>query len=309
MIIAALIGSVASGFINHKKSARCSLLLTDLINFFGSMFILMKGVSFVPQIGQITICLGSGISLMSIPLYIKEESSSKLSDGIIIFSSFIMIMGPAVHYYLKIMYTDQVATTCLTVILPVIHFCGLYYLDLSPRDFMIQGKQVHALRAIERRYLDNEVAYQFTQLKNQYHVKRSGSSSSLKSIRNGKTLSSLIKGLVPIIVSQLLGHQLVIHSIKGCLEKTEIRKEFEFMSSVFVVGFDAIPELFNVKIYNEEDLCFGGAAASFVNNLLNGLTILILFKDGEKNIDIKRAFAWYQPDIVVDSCHLIIHVA
>ena len=138
MIIAALIGSVASGFINHKKSARCSLLLTDLINFFGSMFILMKGVSFVPQIGQITICLGSGISLMSIPLYIKEESSSKLSDGIIIFSSFIMIMGPAVHYYLKIMYTDQVATACLTIILPVIHFCGLYYLDLSPRDFIIQ---------------------------------------------------------------------------------------------------------------------------------------------------------------------------
>ena len=224
--------------------------------------------------------------------------------------------------------------------------------------FGSQGKQVHALRAIERRYLDDEVEYQFVQIKNLYHVKRSGSISSVKSICNRKTLSSLIKGLVPVIVSQLLGHQLVIHSIKGCLEKTEIRKEFELLSSVFVgfasmmiefyvikkfglkktmvcslafitldlfalvsvlefvgsskkkgnlimfvifqlyvifytVGFSAIPELLNVKIYNEEDLCFGGAAASFFNKLFNGLTILILFKDGEKDIDIKRAFAWY----------------
>lgn len=138
MIISALTGSIASGFINEKGSARWSLLFTDCVNFFGSILILIKGVPFVQQIGQITICLGSGISIMSIPLYIKEESSSKLNDGIIIFNGFVMIVGPAVHFFLKIMYTDQVATVCLTVILPVIHFCGLYYLDLSPRHLMIQ---------------------------------------------------------------------------------------------------------------------------------------------------------------------------
>lgn len=214
---------------------------------------------------------------------------------------------------------------------------------------------MHALRAIERLYLDNEVETVYIRLTNLYVVRRSGS---LKSKLQGKTFSSLIGGLVPVLVSQILGHQLVIHSTKNCLEKTETPKEFEVLSSLFVgfastviefyaikkfglkktmtcslaliaidlfallwvlefvgsnnkkgslilfvifqlyvvfysVGFNAIPELLNVKIYEDEDLCFGGAAASFLNKLVNGLTILILFKDGENEINIKHAFCYY----------------
>lgn len=60
----------------------------------------------------------------------------------------------------------------------------------------------------------------------------------------------------------------------------------------YTVGLSAIPEVFMVIYFGEWILSFGAALASFLNKLLNGITMVVLFPVGDKRSE-KNAFKWY----------------
>ena len=60
----------------------------------------------------------------------------------------------------------------------------------------------------------------------------------------------------------------------------------------YTVGLSAIPEVFMVIYFGEWILSFRAALASFLNKLLNGITMVVLFPVGDKRSK-KNAFKWY----------------
>ena len=105
MVVAALVGSIASGFLNEFKSSSFTLITADVVNAAGC---LLNAVEPVPSLQGFDLqglgaIKGSGLSIMTIPLYIREGSAAQLRGGVIMFSGFVMTIGPTFHFLLKLL--------------------------------------------------------------------------------------------------------------------------------------------------------------------------------------------------------------
>ena len=106
MVVAALVGSIASGFLNEFKSSSFTLITADVVNAAGCLLNAVEPVPSLQGFGQILICTGSGLSIMTIPLYIREGSAAQLRGGVIMFSGFVMTIGPTFHFLLNLLSSE-----------------------------------------------------------------------------------------------------------------------------------------------------------------------------------------------------------
>lgn len=99
-LVATLVGTVASCVFNDKSSPRSTIMKSDVLFAIGCFLNMVEVVPSVQALGQTVMALGSGIAIVTIPLFIAEELPTPLQDRIITLSGLLQAVGPTFQYVL-----------------------------------------------------------------------------------------------------------------------------------------------------------------------------------------------------------------
>ncbi|XP_075674777.1 inositol transporter 1-like [Castanea sativa] len=237
-LVATLVGTVASCVFNENSSPRSTMKYADLLFAIGCFLNMVEVVPSVQALGQTVMALGSGIAIVTIPLFILEELPTPLQDGIINLCGLLQAVGPTLQYIL-ILKAKQVAGLIATV-LPVAHLLLLMFMEENPLRLMMKGEEARSRERLSNIVLPCEVEQEVISIKvfvgrKKKKIASHSTFSNFKiALRSRVFRLSLIRGVAPILISQSTGFQLVIYFKKLYVDLAHISQELEFGISLTI---------------------------------------------------------------------------
>ncbi|XP_010243155.1 PREDICTED: inositol transporter 4-like [Nelumbo nucifera] len=160
-VAGAIVGAAFGGWINDRYGRKKSILLADVLFFFGAVIMAASFWPWMIIIGRILVGLGVGMASMTAPLYISEASPARIRGALVSINGLLITGGQLVSYLINLAFTKVPGTWrwMLGVAgIPAI-IQGLLMLSLpeSPRWLYRENKRKEAVNILNKIYEPHEV--------------------------------------------------------------------------------------------------------------------------------------------------------
>lgn len=104
-VAGAIFGAAIGGWINDKFGRRMSILIADVLFFFGAIIMAIAPAPWMIIIGRIFVGLGVGMASMTSPLYISEASPARIRGALVSTNGFLITGGQFLSYLINLAFT------------------------------------------------------------------------------------------------------------------------------------------------------------------------------------------------------------
>jgi MFS transporter, SP family, solute carrier family 2 (myo-inositol transporter), member 13 len=104
-VAGAIIGAALGGWMNDRFGRRPSIIIADILFFFGAIIMAAAPLPWVIIIGRIFVGLGVGMASMTAPLYISEASPAKIRGALVSMNGLLITGGQFFSYLINLAFT------------------------------------------------------------------------------------------------------------------------------------------------------------------------------------------------------------
>lgn len=107
-VAGAIIGAAVGGWINDRFGRKRSIILADIVFFFGAIVMAIAPAPWVIIIGRILVGLGVGMASMTSPLYISEASPARIRGALVSTNGLLITGGQFLSYLINLVFTHVI---------------------------------------------------------------------------------------------------------------------------------------------------------------------------------------------------------
>ncbi|EEF34150.1 sugar transporter, putative [Ricinus communis] len=160
-VAGAIIGAAFGGYINDRFGRKISIMLADVVFFFGALVMAGAPAPGILIVGRILVGLGVGMASMTSPLYISEASPARIRGALVSTNGLLITTGQFLAYLINLAFTRTNGTwrwmLGVAAVPAVVQFFLMISLPESPRFLYRQNKVDKAREILEKIYSSDEV--------------------------------------------------------------------------------------------------------------------------------------------------------
>ncbi|KAK4801888.1 hypothetical protein SAY86_000091 [Trapa natans] len=160
-VAGAIFGAAIGGWINDRFGRRKSILLADVVFFFGAIVMAIAPAPWVIIIGRILVGLGVGMASMTSPLYISEASPARIRGALVSTNGLLITGGQFLSYLINLAFTHVKGTwrwmLGVAGLPALVQFFLMMFLPESPRWLYRQNRKEEAREILAKIYPPHEV--------------------------------------------------------------------------------------------------------------------------------------------------------
>ncbi|XP_074343822.1 inositol transporter 4-like [Apium graveolens] len=160
-VAGAIIGAAFGGWMNDKFGRKKSLMLADILFFFGSIVMAAAVGPWIIIVGRVFVGLGVGMASMTAPLYISEASPARIRGALVSTNILLITGGQFLAYLMNLVFTKAPGTwrwmLGLAGLPALLQFFLMLTLPESPRWLHSQNKKQEARTILEKIYPADQV--------------------------------------------------------------------------------------------------------------------------------------------------------
>ncbi|XP_021902308.1 inositol transporter 4-like [Carica papaya] len=191
-VAGAIFGAAIGGWINDKFGRRMSILIADVLFFFGAIIMAIAPAPWMIIIGRIFVGLGVGMASMTSPLYISEASPARIRGALVSTNGFLITGGQFLSYLINLAFTRVHGTwrwmLGVAGLPALVQFILMLSLPESPRWLYRKNKVDEARAILERIYPADEVENELSALRSSIEHEKEEEASI------GESLGAKLKG-------------------------------------------------------------------------------------------------------------------
>ncbi|RAL37898.1 hypothetical protein DM860_000592 [Cuscuta australis] len=160
-VAGAIVGAGFGGWMNDKYGRKRSILLADIVFFFGAIVMAAAPGPGILIAGRLLVGLGVGMASMTAPLYISEASPARIRGALVSTNGLLITGGQFLSYLINLAFTKTSGTwrwmLGIAGLPAVIQFALMLSLPESPRWLYRENKISEARAVLDKIYSTEEV--------------------------------------------------------------------------------------------------------------------------------------------------------
>lgn len=104
-VAGAIVGAAIGGWMNDKFGRKKSILLADILFFFGAVIMAAAQGPWMIILGRIFVGFGVGMASMTSPLYISEASPARIRGALVSTNGLLITGGQFMAYLINLAFT------------------------------------------------------------------------------------------------------------------------------------------------------------------------------------------------------------
>ena len=259
LILGALIGAVAAGFIADKIGRKKTLLATMAAYFLGSLVLIIASNYWIFSLGRIITGIAAGLGAFSIPLYLAEISPNKERGRLVAINQFCVALGILFAYILNYFFDATLNWRYVFILSLIVSAVGAYFMNClpeSPSWLLAMTKRKEA-RVIIRQFRPHEDADKVVS-QIEKHLMNASKDYFMKKI----IVPSLIAGVVLAAIHQITGFYSIIYYAPTILQSSGFYLISSATEAAVCIGIvnliGALASLFLVDKLGRKPLLLGG---------------------------------------------------
>lgn len=104
-VAGAIFGAAMGGWINDRFGRKISILIADVLFFFGAIIMAVAPGPWMIILGRIFVGLGVGMASMTAPLYISEVSPHRIRGALVSTNGLLITGGQFLSYLINLAFT------------------------------------------------------------------------------------------------------------------------------------------------------------------------------------------------------------
>ncbi|KAL5574933.1 hypothetical protein UlMin_016632 [Ulmus minor] len=160
-VAGAIFGAAIGGWMNDAFGRKKSILVADVVFFFGAIVMAIAPSPWVIIVGRILVGLGVGMASMTSPLYISEASPARIRGALVSTNGLLITGGQFLSFLVNLAFTKAPGTwrwmLGVAGVPALIQFVLMCSLPESPRWLYRKDKVDEARAILEKIYPANEV--------------------------------------------------------------------------------------------------------------------------------------------------------
>lgn len=210
-VAGAIVGAAIGGWMNDKFGRKKSILLADVLFFFGAVVMAAAHGPWMIILGRIFVGFGVGMASMTSPLYISEASPARIRGALVSTNGLLITGGQFLAYLINLAFTKAPGTwrwmLGVAGLPALIQFVLMLSLPESPRWLYRKDKVKEARAILEKIYPANEVEGELTALQSSIEAEKAEEASIghslLAKLKNGWQSDVIRRGLYAGITVQV----------------------------------------------------------------------------------------------------------
>lgn len=270
LLLGALLGAVAAGFVADKFGRKKTLMLTMAIYVLGSLIMMVSHAYWLFSLGRFITGIGVGLGAFSIPLYVAEISPPKIRGFLVSINQVSVAFGIFFAYLLNFIFDVNLNFRFVFAFsgLFAIAVTGLvFFLPESPSWLLAMTKRKEARVIIRQVRPDEDADKVIAQIEK--HLINASKDYFMKKI----IVPSVIAGLVLSFMQQITGFNAMIYFAPTILQSSGFFLIANATEAAVAIGFiyvlATIASLFFVDKVGRKPLLFYGLSGM-------GVALLIL---------------------------------
>lgn len=168
-IAGAIFGAGIGGWLNDKVGRRWSILIADILFFFGSIVMAIAPTPLIIILGRVVVGLGVGMASVTAPLYISETSPNRIRGALVSTNGLLITGGQFLSYLINLGFTKVNGTwrwmLGVAAVPAIVQFILMLSLPESPRYLYRKNNTREAEAILARIYPADEVEEEIRLLK------------------------------------------------------------------------------------------------------------------------------------------------
>ncbi|CAH9136453.1 unnamed protein product [Cuscuta epithymum] len=160
-VAGAIVGAGMGGWMNDKYGRKRSILIADVVFFFGAVVMAAAPGPWMLIVGRLLVGLGVGMASMTSPLYISEASPARIRGALVSTNGLLITGGQFLSYLINLAFTKTNGTwrwmLGIAGLPAVVQFALMLSLPESPRWLYRQNKISEARAVLDKIYTSEEV--------------------------------------------------------------------------------------------------------------------------------------------------------
>ncbi|XP_050229599.1 inositol transporter 4 [Mercurialis annua] len=222
-VAGAIVGAAVGGYMNDAFGRKMSILIADVLFFFGALVQAAAPSPGVIILGRILVGLGVGMASMTSPLYISEASPARIRGALVSTNGLLITSGQFLSYLINLAFTKAPGTwrwmIGIACIPPLVQFFLMLSLPESPRWLYRKNKVDEARQILEKIYDADEVEKEMKALSSSVEAEKAaeadigtGVIAKLKSAFGNKVVRrGLYAGITVQVAQQFVGINTVMY--------------------------------------------------------------------------------------------------
>ncbi|XP_073126941.1 inositol transporter 4-like [Henckelia pumila] len=177
-VAGAIFGAAMGGWINDRFGRKISILIADVLFFFGAIIMAVAPGPWMIIIGRIFVGLGVGMASMTSPLYISEASPHRIRGALVSTNGLLITGGQFLAYLINLAFTHVTGTwrwmLGIAGLPALVQFILMLSLPESPRWLFRHGKEDEAKSILEKIYPPEELEDELQALKASIEQEKQG---------------------------------------------------------------------------------------------------------------------------------------
>lgn len=132
-VAGAIFGAAMGGWINDRFGRKISILIADVLFFFGAIIMAVAPGPWMIILGRIFVGLGVGMASMTAPLYISEVSPHRIRGALVSTNGLLITGGQFLSYLINLAFIH------------VSVFCFLIF-SLFPQSLILKTRNIITLK-------------------------------------------------------------------------------------------------------------------------------------------------------------------
>ncbi|KZV33658.1 Inositol transporter 4 [Dorcoceras hygrometricum] len=177
-VAGAIVGAAMGGWINDRFGRKISILIADVLFFFGAIIMAVAPGPWMIILGRIFVGLGVGMASMTAPLYISEASPHRIRGALVSTNGLLITGGQFLSYLINLAFTHVPGTwrwmLGIAGLPALVQFILMLSLPESPRWLFRHGKEDEAKSILGKIYPAEELEDELQALKTSIEQEKQG---------------------------------------------------------------------------------------------------------------------------------------
>ncbi|XP_075489290.1 inositol transporter 4-like [Primulina tabacum] len=177
-VAGAIFGAAIGGWINDRFGRKMSILIADVLFFFGAIIMAVAPGPWMIILGRIFVGLGVGMASMTAPLYISEASPHRIRGALVSTNGLLITGGQFLSYLINLAFTHVPGTwrwmLGIAGLPALVQFILMLSLPESPRWLFRHGKEDEAKSILKKIYPAEELEDELQALKASVEQEKQG---------------------------------------------------------------------------------------------------------------------------------------
>ncbi len=278
LVLGAVAGAVAAGYLSDRFGRRRLLLLAGAIYAGGAMGSALAPSVMVLIVFRLLLGLAVGVSSVVVPLYLAEMAPTPVRGALTSLNQLMIALGIFVAYLMTFLLSgsgDWRAMLGLAAVPAILMLAGLWFQDESPRWLVAHGRTEEARAVLRRTHGPGEIEREIEEMRRASQA--SSTLGILELLRTRWLRRAMLLAAMLAIFSQLVGINTIVYYAPTILSAAGFGKSVAILSSVGLASLSIIATVIAVSIVDRvgrRPLMLGGLVGMVVSMALIGFMFM-----------------------------------